>query len=325
MTNIKYSPGCFGKLPKFADFVKFNSGNSELLYFDKWLQNGLQFTRIKLTANFNTEYSAADMVQFIFPNQSSGNSLLGTLIPSNDKSGRKYPFIISTPLSNEVGNDNSHLLPLFFEEYFSKSEQIISQLNEVEKLDDIIREIENKFSQNEVNISYKKLQYQEYTNITTTHKLWSRLFGNFDDERKYLLLYNLTEILLPLKNKPLNNFTLGLKIPIISESEFMYSNISFWVDVCLTLIGNKNIKPYLFWLKNSNTFENNLILFLSQPPNENFVHLIDQSFLMDNICLTEKEGNIDNCLDQLEDNFKNLLEQKELSLNQFLNSLTQYS
>ena len=321
MTNIKFSPGCFGKLPKFADFVKFNSGNSEILFFDKWIQNGLQIARTKLEAEFNSEYSSADLMQFIFPIHDSGNYLIGTLIPSNDKSGRKYPFIISTPIDNALGTDNSHIIPIAFEEYFSRSEQIITQLNEHEKLDEIISVIENNFHQNEVSISHKKLQYQEYTNITTTNKLWNRLFGNFDDERKYLMMYNLTEILLPLKNKPLNNFTLGLKIPIVSEGEFIYSNITFWIDVCLTLLGNKNVKPFLFWLKNSNTLENNLILFLSQPPNENLAHFIDQSFLMDNICLTEKEGNIETCLEHLGDNYKNLLKQKEISLSQFLQSL----
>jgi hypothetical protein len=101
----------------------------------------------------------------------------------------------------------------------------------------------------------------------------------------------------------------------------MYSNISFWIDVCLTLIGNKNIKPFLFWLKNSKTLENNLVLFLSQPPNENLAHFIDQSFLMDNICLTEKEGKLETSLEQMNPNYKNLLEQKEISLNQFLQSL----
>jgi type VI secretion system ImpM family protein len=321
MTYIKFSPGCFGKLPKFADFVKFNSGNSEILFFDKWIQNGLQIAKTKLGADFNSKYSSADLMQFIFPIQSSGNYLIGTLIQSNDKSGRKYPFIISTPIDNELGADNSHLIPTTFADYFSHSEQIITQLNEHEKLDEIISVIENNFHQNEANISHKKLQYQEYTNITTTNKLWNRLFGNFDDERKYLMMYNLIEILLPLKNKPLNNFTLGLKIPIVSESEFMYSNISFWIDVCLTLIGNKNIKPFLFWLKNSKTLENNLVLFLSQPPNENLAHFIDQSFLMDNICLTEKEGKLETSLEQMNPNYKNLLEQKEISLNQFLQSL----
>ena len=225
MTEIKYSPGCFGKLPKFADFVKFNSGNSELLYFDKWLQSGLQFARIKLATNFNAEYSAADIVQFVFPYQSTGKTLIGTFIPSNDKSGRKYPFIISTSIGTDVSTDIANLLPILFEEYFSSSQNIITQLNDIEKLDDLVSLIENNLKQNEVSISQKKMQYQEYTNVTTTNKLWNRLFGNFEDKRKYLLLYNIAAILLPLRNKPLNNFTLGLKIPIVSESEFIYSNI----------------------------------------------------------------------------------------------------
>jgi type VI secretion system ImpM family protein len=321
MTNIKYSPGCFGKLPKFADFVKFNSGNSELLFFDKWIQNGLQYSRTKLGPKFDSDFLSADSVQFIFPIPNSPNNLIGTFISSNDKSGRKYPFIISSPINAALDSVNVNLHPLVFDNFFSNSEKLITQLKEIDKHEEIIAVIENNFDNNEVNFTYKKLHYQEYTNITTTQKLWSRLFGNFEDDRKYIMIYNLTEILMPLRNKQINNFTLGLKIPIVSESEFMYSNISFWVEFCLKCLDNSNIRPYIFWLKNSLTLENNLILYLNQPLYDTYLHLIDQNILMDNICFTEKEGNIENCKKSLDDKYIALLEKKELSLSQFLMSI----
>ena len=265
MTTNKYSAGCFGKLPKFADFVKFNSGNNEIILFDKWLQNGLQYSKTTLNTSFDASYSTADTVQFVFPIVDSTNILLGTFISSNDKSGRKYPFIISTPINHSIGPENSHLLPLVFENFFLNSNRTIYKMKEIEKHDDIIAEIEDNIKYSETNFPEKKLQYQEYINATTTNNLWNGIFGDFEDERKYLMFYNLTEILLPLRNKQINNFTLGLKIPIVPENKFFYLNISFWIDVCFKLTGTANIKPFLFWSKKSTETERYLILFLNQP------------------------------------------------------------
>ncbi|MBL1212174.1 MAG: type VI secretion system-associated protein TagF [Ignavibacteriae bacterium] len=321
MINIKYSPGCFGKLPKFADFVKFNSGNSELLFFDKWLQNGLQFARNKLNAEFETAYNNAAPIQFVFPIPNSSNILLGSFTSSNDKSGRKYPFIISTSINFSFENDLVNVIPLAFQDFYLNSEKLFSTIKEKEKLDEVISSVENHFPFNEAGVSHKQTEYQEYRNATTTNKLWNRLFGSFDDERKYLLIYNLTEILLPLKNKPLNNFTLGLKIPVVNEKEFLFPNISFWIEVCLKLIGSKNILPYLFWSSDSLNNETYLTLFLTQPPADNYAQLINPNYLMDNICLTEKEGKMESCMQYMDQKYKSLLAEKELTLTDFLKNI----
>lgn len=319
MTSLKYSPGCFGKLPKFTDFVKFNSGNNEIILFDKWLQNGLQYAKTKLSTSFDSLYSSPNSTQFIFPIQNSSNVLLGTFIPSNDKSGRKYPFIISTPFNYTFVNENPHLLPLVFEEFFLNSEKNIYKMKDMDKLDNIIAEIENKLNHSEINIPNKKLLYHNYVNDTTTNKLWNRLFGTFEDERKYLIFYNLVEILSPFRNRQINNFTLGLKIPIVSESKFIFVNISFWIDVCLRLVENVNLQPYLFWSQNPKTDVGYLTLFMNQPPYDNYTHLIDQTYLMDNICFTDKEGNTENAKKFLGSKYLSLIENKELSLADFLN------
>ena len=295
--------------------------NGEIFVFDKWLQSGIQFSKTKFSMKFDAAYSSADIVQFVFPIQNNTNTLLGSFISSNDKSGRKYPFIISTPINNSFDQENTHLIPLAFKEFYQYSGNIICNMKDSNSLDDIIDEIKSKLNFSELNLSQKKIQYQEYINITTANIFWSRLFGNFDDDRKYLLFYNLRAILLPFRDKQINNFTLGLKIPIISDSEFIFPNISFWIDVCLKFVDNTNILPYLFWFINSRTEEKYLILFLNQPPHDNYAHLINPQYLMDNICLTEKEGNIEKCMLSLEDKYRTLLEQKEISLAEFLRQI----
>ena len=138
MTTIKCSPGCFGKLPNFADFVKFNSGNNEIFVFDKWLQSGIQFSKTKFSMKFDAAYSSADIVQFVFPIQNNTNTLLGSFISSNDKSGRKYPFIISTPINNSFDHENTHLIPLAFKEFYQYSGNIICNMKDINSLDDSI-------------------------------------------------------------------------------------------------------------------------------------------------------------------------------------------
>ena len=165
------------------------------------------------------------------------------------------------------------------------------------------------------------MQYQEYTNRTTADNLWNGIFGDFEDQRKYLIFYNLTEILLPFRNKQINNFTLGLKIPIVPENKFFYLNISFWIDVCFKLTGNANIKPFLFWSKKSTETERYLILFLNQPSHNNYAHFINPSHIIDSICLTDSEGNIENCMQSLNDKYKSILEQKDLSLSELLQNI----
>lgn len=321
MTSSKVSFGCFGKLQKFADFVKFNSGNSEIVLFDRWLQSGLQYSKTKLSTNFNRLYSAAETVQFIFPNQKSSSVLLGTFIPSNDRSGRKYPFIVFSQFSFSITDDNPHLLTIIFDDFFSNSDKNIYLMKDKEKLDDIIPEIENNFNFGEIKVSHKKSRYDEYLSATTIGKLWNRLFGKFDDNRKYLLFSNLKEILLPFRTQQLNNFTLGLKIPIVTDNEFKYLDISFWTDVCLRLIGDMNFQPYLFWSRNTITNTSYVILFLNQPPYDSYTYLIDQSSLLDNICMTDEEGDIDNAIKSLGNRYKSLLDYNELTLKDFLNNI----
>jgi type VI secretion system protein ImpM len=319
MNVIKYSPGYFGKLPNFADFVKFNSGNNGFLLFDKWLQNGIQNSKNKLNEKFDSVYSSADMLQFIFPNQEKTGALLGTLIPSNDKSGRNYPFIISSPINN-IFNNNFHLVPLVFEDFFSKTQKNVYNLKEIKTQENLLTGLENMNFSCEVNISNEIVNYEGFINSTTTHQFWNDLFGSFEDDRKYLLIYSLKEILLPLRGNQISNITLGLKIPIINNSN-LYFTISLWVDICLQFIDNKNILPYLFWNINYNTNESYLVLYLNQPPFDNYLHLIDPLLLMDNICLTEKEGSIENCLPALGEKYKSLLEQKDLSLSEFIKNI----
>ena len=42
------SIGCFGKLPIFADFIRHRGSSKEVEAFDRWVQEGIYWSRKKL-------------------------------------------------------------------------------------------------------------------------------------------------------------------------------------------------------------------------------------------------------------------------------------
>ncbi len=94
--------GYFGKLPEFNDFVKFNSGLPEILFIDKWIQDGIANARLKLKSDWRRKYETLPPTNFYIPFPSSERAAAGIIYSSNDKSGREFPMVIFSvmPLRN---------------------------------------------------------------------------------------------------------------------------------------------------------------------------------------------------------------------------------
>ncbi len=91
---MEISSGYFGKLPEFNDFVKFNSGLPEILFIDKWIQDGIANARLKLKSGWKQKYETLPPTNFFIPFPSSERAAAGIIFPSNDKSGREFPIVI---------------------------------------------------------------------------------------------------------------------------------------------------------------------------------------------------------------------------------------
>lgn len=85
--------GYFGKLPEFNDFIKFNSGLPEILFVDKWIQDGLANAKLKIKNAWKEKYETLLPTNFYIPFQSSGRATAGVMYSSCDKSGREFPMV----------------------------------------------------------------------------------------------------------------------------------------------------------------------------------------------------------------------------------------
>lgn len=98
------SVACFGKLPIQPDFIKCGLNSRELLSLDRWVQEG--FAQMALSDN--RDWTLPPVAHhFVFPGSDDDRSVLATIGPSHDSSGRQYPFGVAFRLSEA----DTHLDP----------------------------------------------------------------------------------------------------------------------------------------------------------------------------------------------------------------------
>ena len=77
MSTVCFSAGCYGKLPVFGDFIRYNASHQQMLLLDKWLQQGLHFGKIQLGSKWNSSYKNAPTYQFVFHPENTNQFLTG--------------------------------------------------------------------------------------------------------------------------------------------------------------------------------------------------------------------------------------------------------
>lgn len=105
INNSDVSTGFFGKLPGFTDFIKYNAAGKEIQTIDNWLQEGLALAKLKYKNEWKDHYNNTSSINFIYPFTGTDNTTIGVISPSNDKSGRCFPFIMFGNIKKNVYDD----------------------------------------------------------------------------------------------------------------------------------------------------------------------------------------------------------------------------
>lgn len=94
------TPGVYGKLPCFGDFVVRRLPGEFTEIWDAWLQRGMAGLRDRLGGRWLEFYRVAPVWRFLLTPGIAGNTgWAGVLTPSVDRVGRYFPLTIAAPVS----------------------------------------------------------------------------------------------------------------------------------------------------------------------------------------------------------------------------------
>jgi type VI secretion system protein ImpM len=88
--------GYFGKIPARADFVKLAHDPAAIGMLDQWLAQVM--TLLPSDARWRINYDAMAPASFALVGPARRHALAGYLVPSHDRSGRRFPFLATRTL-----------------------------------------------------------------------------------------------------------------------------------------------------------------------------------------------------------------------------------
>ena len=92
MNRLSAPPAtCFGKLPSRGDFVKGPNQHALIGMLDRWISSAMEL--LSEDPRWKLAYDTASAVDFAFVGARSRVSVVGHLRPSQDASGRRFPFL----------------------------------------------------------------------------------------------------------------------------------------------------------------------------------------------------------------------------------------
>jgi len=265
--NYSLTTGFFGKLPKFADFVKLNASGNEIVVLDQWLQEGLATAKLKYKNEWKSFYQNTTAINFIYPFSGTENIVVGTICPSNDKSGRSFPFILFGNINREIiKNLPIHLSILEFEGLFKYFESIFQTHYQNENLTEM-KSLISSFSKASIIQDSVVDNYKNYLAENSIRNIF-----NLDKEDLLQIQSISINNLLAKKISFLENSP-GIRFTFSTDENNEMMKLSFITELLLKSFGKSGLVPALFWTKRG---EDTVILyiFFQKPTPGNFLDLI---------------------------------------------------
>lgn len=318
---------CFGKLPAFNDFVRCNATSREAQTFDQWLQQGLLAAQGQAGPRWETIYAHAPVCAFLFYPENARQFLVGVFKTSRDKTERKFPFLVSLQVNMDVFDMRFRLFaPVIFQTFLENASGWVGGNPNPGDSQEIAWQVEQFSQPVPENYLTTIKAYRDYLSATTAERFWISQFGSFEDPRKYLLFKNLTDILLPLRQRDLSRFAIGLRFPLESEPQEIIPRIfliCFWQEVVLQLLGNPALLPVLFWTVSEDIRPAYLYLYFRPPGAKDFLHFIYPEHDSDTLCKVDSLGKelLEQAKRGLAPKYMFLLDSRPVSMADFLKRL----
>lgn len=91
--------GAFGKMPSVGDFFRIGVPQGFVAAWDDWIQRGLIEVQEALGDDWDGHYMSAPIWRFcLSPGLAGPQKVIGVLMPSVDRVGRRFPLTLMAPL-----------------------------------------------------------------------------------------------------------------------------------------------------------------------------------------------------------------------------------
>lgn len=230
----------FGKLPTRGDFVKAVDNHQLIAILDRWVGQGIEL--LAQDVAWKQLYDNGSPMHFAFMGSRSKAVIAGHLLPSQDASGRRFPFIAAA--SMEVLQPLRFIArsPLGFSRLYARLER---EANQARHASDPGETLQNLASQRiGVNTHADALEpaFQDFLEMQSVGSFESLIVSSGHTISLRRILIALGILLQPVLSSGAGRLGKGLTLPLPQDR--MYRNLvaTFWLDLVSGFLGRADFE-----------------------------------------------------------------------------------
>jgi type VI secretion system protein ImpM len=237
----------YGKIPAQGDFVRVNAEFREAYWFDQWLQQGIAAAKEGNRAGWGPAYGSFAGLSFLLRPSGSDSILLGSLIPSEDKSHREYPLWTAVLLDREgPRGERGVVLPILYRAYLNETSRSL-QLAKQEKDGGGLKDAATRFQETiPVQADEIMTEYAQYINSQSIAGFVRQCTGASESARRMELFIGLHHLLSPMVGRDLSKWRIVVRCPL---GDGLYGTIAatFWLQYVMRILKEPDAMPSLLW------------------------------------------------------------------------------
>lgn len=312
INNLNLSTGFFGKLPGFTDFIKYNAAGKEILTIDNWLQEGLALAKLKYKNEWKDYYNNSLSLNFAYPFTGTDTTTIGVIVPSNDKSGRSFPFLLFNNIKKNVNDVSSfYLIPSAYREILQLYLDIIDESKLIEDTSNLKSVTDNL----KLSVVNNVLLADEYNKFISETKLSDVIV--LENQNQFDLNEFFEHNLRIFEHFVCFSYKLDLSV---SGTSFL---VSYYIQILQNIFKKSDSTFGIFWTQLD---DKSWLLFLifTKPSPKDFIDLL---LYNRNSVMSSEENSPDHKKEFHSGNFlfrANSKINSNISLSEFLNSIRSY-
>ncbi len=267
--------GCFGKLPIRADFIKYNASHREVVALDQWIQEGYGLMSRRTNGAGPDAFVVKPVHHVVFTGTQHDRTVLATLVPSEDRSGRRYPFVIFNLTGQPYLYEAPTALPLAYDAFFAKAAELAGQHWRNEPFEtltahlDIMRE--GYTDRGRRDLVEREFELLQQTDLAL---LWDGIAPALGDIPREHLLHALVETLKTVSRRGPHRTHWGLRLPL-PAGEGRLGVLTFWLRTADSILGRDTWRPNYFWSEASAAGGGALTVFFRPAPSHYLAHCFE--------------------------------------------------
>lgn len=269
------SLGCFGKMPMHADFIRHRVCLRETVALDGWVQEGVSCLIRRYGNSWRDSCRHFPGSRFVFTGSEQERTLAGTLLFSQDRSGRPYPFVIVNATDEALFRQMQAVPPLFFAELFRQAEDLcreewgnapVSLLTD--RLDSLCRPPEVLTRRQLLAAQIKALEG------VALERFWNGVLPEAGAEQREKVFLLLFQILRQIAGRGPGRTAWGLRLPL-PAGENSQPFVIFWLQMIEAILEDRHLRCHCFWNEPADQQAASLNVFFRPVPASYLLALVE--------------------------------------------------